>query len=89
MKDFHLFRKVFFKPGIFFYLVFYEFDSHCSGDLDGMFSFLASVEPCLCPPDASVSVGIDADPSLKASVTTKPLLANALSVAFFFVFAHA
>ena len=67
MKDFHLFRKVFFKPGIFFYLVFYEFDSHCSGDLDGMFSFLASVEPCLCPPDASVSVGIDADPSLNVN----------------------
>ena len=63
MKDFHLLREVFFKPGILFYLVSDELDCHCSGDFNGSFTFLATIEPCLSPPSDTALVGIDADKS--------------------------
>lgn len=61
--NFHLLREIFFKPFVFFNVIVDELDSELSVYLDGSFSFLGVVEPCLCPPSDSRTVRIDADNS--------------------------
>ena len=61
--NFHLLREIFFKPFVFFNVIVDELDSELSVYLDGSFSFLGVVEPCLCPPSDSRTVWIDADNS--------------------------
>lgn len=64
MEHFHLVREELFQPLVLFYVVLYELDSQLTVYLDGTFSTLLSVEPCLCPPHDAVFVGIDADGAL-------------------------
>lgn len=63
MVNLHLLWEVFFKPFVFFYVVVNELDGELSVYLDGSFSFLGVVEPCLCPPSDARTVWIDADNS--------------------------
>lgn len=64
MEHFHLVGEKLFQPLVLFYVVLYELDSQLTINLDGTFSTLLSVEPCLCPPHDAVFVGIDADGAL-------------------------
>ena len=61
MEDFHLLGKELFQPFIFLYIIMDELNGQCSCNLYGSFSFLASVEPSLCPPHDTVPVRINAD----------------------------
>ena len=64
MKDFHLLGKELLQPFVFLDVIMDELDGQSPCNLYGTFSFLSSVEPCLCPPNDAVSVRIDADGSL-------------------------
>ena len=57
---FHLFWKVFLQPSVFLYSVMDEEDGLLQFYLHGAFSFLSVIEPRLCPPSHSCTVGIDA-----------------------------
>lgn len=57
-------REELFQPLVFFYVVLYELDSQLTVNLNGTFSSLLSVEPCLCPPYDAVFVRIDTDGAL-------------------------
>ena len=61
MKNFHLLGKELFQPLILLDVIVDEFDGQCPANLYGSFSFLASVEPSLCPPHDTVPVRINAD----------------------------
>lgn len=63
MVNLHLLREVFFKPFVFFNVIVYKLDGELSVYLDGCFSFLGVVEPCLCPPSDARTVWIDANNS--------------------------
>lgn len=64
MEYFHLLGKELLQPLVLLDVIMDELDGKLSCDLDGTFTFLASVEPCLRPPHDAVTVRIDADPSL-------------------------
>ena len=64
MEHFHLVREEFFQPLVLFYVVLYELDSQLTVNLNGTFSTLLSVEPCLCPPHNAVFVRINTDGAL-------------------------
>ena len=64
VKHLHLLREVLLQPLVLLYHVFDELYRHFTADFYGTLTFLASVEPCLRPPDDAVLVGIDTDPTL-------------------------
>jgi len=61
--DFHLFREVFLQPQVFINSVLYELDCLLPFNLYRTFSFIPIVEPSLCPPSYTCTVGIDRDES--------------------------
>ena len=64
MENFHLAWKELFQPFVLGHIVLYELDGQLAVDFDGSFTFLLAVEPCLCPPNDAVLVGINADCTL-------------------------
>ena len=64
MIDLHLLWKVFFEPVILLDVVVDELEGQLPVYLYGIFALLAVVEPCLCPPPESRTVGIDAHDAL-------------------------
>jgi hypothetical protein len=63
MIDLHLLRKILFEPFVFFDVVIDELDSQLTVYLNGCFSRLTVVEPCLRPPSDTTLVGINTDES--------------------------
>ena len=57
----HLTRKVLFEPFVLLYEVVDELDGKLALDFDCRLAMFGVVEPCLCKPADSESVGIDAD----------------------------
>lgn len=64
MENFHLTREELLQPLILGYNIMDELDSQLSVDLDGSFPFFLTIEPCFCPPNDAVLVGIYAYRSL-------------------------
>ena len=63
MVSLHLAGKVLFKPFVFLYEVVDELDGKLALDLYCRLAVFGIVEPCLCEPPDTESVGIDADNS--------------------------
>jgi hypothetical protein len=64
MEDGHLLGEELLQPLVLLYVIVDELDGKLPRDLNGAFSFLAAVEPCLRPPHDTIAVGIDTDPAL-------------------------
>lgn len=61
MVGLHLAREILFKPFVFLHEVLDELDRQLAFNLDCRLAVLRVVEPRLCKPAHSESVGIDAD----------------------------
>ena len=61
MENFHLLGEIFLQPLVLFDVVTNELDGKLPRYLYGSLTLAFSIEPCLCPPDDTVLVGIYAD----------------------------
>ena len=61
MKNFHLLGIIFLQPLVLLDVVTNELDGKLPRYLYGSLTLAFSIEPCLCPPDDAVLVGIYAD----------------------------